>query len=325
MDRTVVGSRRRGFTLIELLVVIAIIAVLIALLLPAVQQAREAARRTQCRNNLKQIGLAMHNYHDVHGVLPMSCTSSGKIGGMLPKGVWLYPDPTIYGGTMEDVHLHSWASLILPNLDQASVYNAINYRASALDPVNLPMAEQIIPTYRCPSFKDQMYSNAAVYTAISPKLALRNYVTVSATNAMKAGTDDFEGAIYPGSRVKIENIRDGSSNTVLIAETKETGSAVWIEGTTSTLARSLDAAQCMVPPYDCAKVGKTSLNDKPFFDATPYLPFAVSSTWGPSSEHTGMTTHLMGDGSVRGISDNIAITTYEALVTRSGGEAVGEF
>ena len=135
--------RRRGFTLIELLVVIAIIAVLIALLLPAVQQAREAARRTQCKNNMKQLGLALHNYESSFTVFPPSCTSGFN------SGAWLYVDGV---PVTASTHLHSFASLILPYIDGANVYNNINYNLSALDPVNRPIASTQLPFYLCPSY-----------------------------------------------------------------------------------------------------------------------------------------------------------------------------
>ena len=134
----------RGFTLIELLVVIAIIAVLAALLLPAVQQAREAARRASCRNNLKQIGLALHNYESLHRVFPSSSTSR------IDFGVWS-SNPT-------DFHLHSWTSMLLPNLDQTLLYNQLNFRVSALDPANAATASELISVFRCPSYVGPQFS-----------------------------------------------------------------------------------------------------------------------------------------------------------------------
>ena len=128
--------RSRGFTLIELLVVIAIIAVLIALLLPAVQQAREAARRTQCRNNLHQLGLAMHNYHDTHGCLP-------------PLNVGRHQDT---GGCHQNRPPSTgWGVLILPFLDETALYNAVNMEQAVYLDVNTTVSQSVLSQYNCPS------------------------------------------------------------------------------------------------------------------------------------------------------------------------------
>ena len=136
--------RPSGFTLVELLVVIAIIGILVALLLPAVQAAREAARRMQCSNNLKQIALALHNYENSLKVFPPSSTS--KFGA----GVWNYPGT---GPTDPNIHLQSFASLLLPYLEQANIANSINYNVSALDPANRTIASQILPSTAAPAMQ----------------------------------------------------------------------------------------------------------------------------------------------------------------------------
>jgi len=124
---------RRGFTLIELLVVIAIIAILIALLLPAVQQAREAARRTQCKNNLKQIGLALHNYHDTHSMFPASA-------------YWALPDSGF--GFLNGA---SWETMILPFIEQGNLYSQIDTSRSPYDPIHAEEAQTVLPFFLCPS------------------------------------------------------------------------------------------------------------------------------------------------------------------------------
>ncbi|MFH1301878.1 MAG: DUF1559 domain-containing protein, partial [Planctomycetota bacterium] len=153
MPNTKYFRAKRGFTLIELLVVIAIIAILIALLLPAVQQAREAARRSTCKNNLKQIGLALHNYHDTHKVFPpgaivtMIDTGSGTSTQWTP---WLEAGNTTGAGR----HGTSWMLMILPFVDQANIYNKWNFRTNVLG--NRAQAEVDIPGFYCPSRRSKI-------------------------------------------------------------------------------------------------------------------------------------------------------------------------
>ena len=161
---------RTGFTLIELLVVIAIIAVLIALLLPAVQQAREAARRSQCKNNLKQMGLALHNYHDTYNRFPLPgllCVNPGAspgVGGLLTTS--------------------NWTLATLPYNDQAPVYNAYNLNYSAWQPVNTAAVQTRLPVYLCPSTPR---SNAISYTL--PAALLGGLVTANLTLTNAGGID----------------------------------------------------------------------------------------------------------------------------------------
>lgn len=288
----------RAFTLIELLVVIAIIAVLTALLLPAVQQARESARRTGCRNSLKQIGLALLNYESAHRIFPPASTS------IIDYGVW--------SANATDYHLHGWASLILPQLDQASVYKQVNYNVSALSPLNFGPAAQRLAVYRCPSFSGSDYSLEPQYVKLSPQFAIRNFVAMGATtigNLWKMP----DGVIYHGSRTALEDIRDGATNTLLIAETREQNASVWIDGGTSSLtSRRYDDAN--PPSYANTEI---ALNAYPYYKSGGQ---GIDCLWGPSSSHSGGGHHLKADGSVHFISQNIAPIVYDSLTTRAGGE-----
>jgi prepilin-type N-terminal cleavage/methylation domain-containing protein len=316
-------TRRRGFTLIELLVVIAIIAILIALLLPAVQQAREAARRTQCRNHLKQIGLALHNYESSFTVFPPSSTSAAG------SGPWYYP---VYGTSdpaNPAIHLHSFASLILPYIDQSNSYNAINYNVSCLAPANRTIAAQIIPVYRCPSYAGREFTGDALYTSVVgyDKFALRNYVALGAVTVIElSGSVPAKGVLYPASRTGFKHITDGTSNTVVIAETRDDNAMVWIDGTgASVMSRWVDPTATN-PPLGGATNG---INYTPYFPGSfppgPPLNNPLNYLYGPSSMHEGGAHHLLGDGAVRFISENIDVNLYDSLVTRAGGEVVGEF
>jgi len=305
--------KRRGFTLIELLVVIAIIAILIALLLPAVQQAREAARRTQCRNNLKQIGLALHNYHDSHRVLPPSSTSG------FGAGVWNYPGT---GPSDPAIHLHSFASLILPFIEQSNIFNSIDYNVSALDPANQAMASTILSFYRCPSYNGNTYSTDPLYTTTVgfEEFAIRNYVAMGAVSVLGlSGAIPAEGVLYPGSATKFRDIRDGQTQTIMIVESREEDSSVWIDGTTATVAaRWTNLAS---PSFQGDTV---SINYSPYFPGGVF-PNSIGQLYGPSSLHPGGALHLLCDGSVHFFNDSLDVTVYDSLTTRGGGGILDAF
>lgn len=293
--------RPRGFTLIELLVVIAIIVILMALLLPAVQQAREAARRTMCRNNLKQIGLALHNYSTLFGTLPSGSTS------FVENGVW--------NGNPSRYHLHSWCSLLLPNLDQANIYNRINYNVSALHPSNVPIAGQVIATYRCPSFSGSDFSQDPLYVNLSPKYAIRNYVALGGTTVGKLWKLP-DGVIYPQSITRLADVSDGLSATIFLSETREPNAQVWIDGSTAAVtSRRYDDGN---PPSYAHP--EHAMNFTPYYLAAGQ---GIDATWGVSSMHSGGTSHLMGDGSVRFVSQYISAAVYDSLVTRAGKDPLG--
>lgn len=295
--------RKHGFTLVELLVVVSIVTVMVGLLMPAVQQAREAARRTTCRNNLKQIGLALSDYENVNRVLPPSCT------GDMAYGVW-YPQPWQF-------RLQSWTSMILPFLDQQALWSEIDFSKSALDPLNLPVATQVLSVFRCPTYSGPAYSQSPLYMALSPNYALRNYVAMGATTIGKLWHKP-NGVFYASSSTRFSDIKDGISMTIFVAETRETNMAVWIDGTTASLAGhpyNEDA------PPDYA-FPQTALNYSPFFISVLGAGNLVECQYGPSSMHPGGIHHLFGDGSVHFLSPEIRPIVYDALITTNGSEVV---
>jgi len=206
--------RQRGFTLIELLVVIAIIGVLTSLLLPAVQQAREAARRMSCRNNLKQIGLALHNYHDTHSTFPPGYIASGP-----------YSD-----GATDTTPGWGWAAFILPQMDQGNLHEAANFNLSLQDPKNASAIQTTIPAYLCPS---DMTPNGpfAVPDGFGNTVAMAAPSSYAAcVGGDETGTTDATGAgvFYRNSRTRIRDITDGTSNTILIGEKAwSNANAIW--------------------------------------------------------------------------------------------------
>ena len=287
------GPPSRGFTLVELLVVIAIIGMLVALLLPAVQHAREGARRTSCANNVKQIGLAIAGYQDSKGAFPPSSTDD----------LYVWDD----GGTLRN---HSWASLITPWFEEGALHDKINFAVSAMAALNQSIAGTVLPIYRCPSYTGPALTDDSHYP---PGLyAIGNYVSVGATDIdhIYAISVKPEGVIYPVSHVRPKEVTDGLSKTMFIAESREERMRVWIDGRT---------AANTVLPYDLDSGANSiiSLNYTPYYNDGD-----IVCDYGPSSMHTGGAYHLFGDGSVHFLSNDIGVTIYLALCTRAGGEIV---
>ena len=320
----------RGFTLIELLVVIAIIAVLIALLLPAVQAAREAARRAQCINNLKQVGIAMHNYH-------------GAINS-LPSGVY-----GCCNGT--------WQTFIMPYMELGTMSNAYNFNASRYsDPWNTTVTYSTLGSFLCPSDTPSKPTSTALGAANNGKISAHNYVanfgqtdvdqqTNIVVDAVYGGTLPFLGAPFSwiapysngnhnaspakGRAINFASITDGLSNTILCSELV-VGKASDLRGVTWWA----DAAHFTtnLPP-------NSTLPDKMYsasacgYPGNGNTPCVVATTAGSSStlpplyqsarsHHPGGVNSLMADGSVKFLKNSINVRTWRALSSTQGGEVI---
>lgn len=293
-------NRRSAFTLVELLVVIAIIGVLVGLLLPAVQAAREAARMSQCKNNLRQVGLAMHNRHDVYGALPNGWTADA------PEGTpgW------------------GWAAEILPQMEQGNLYDGLIQRHLPIsDPANQAAREMVLPIYICPSdpygktfelhggaegdhddHDDHDHHHAhSVDDEGTPlfKVSKSNYVGMFGTIEVEDAPSAGDGSFYHNSKLTFADIRDGLSNTLLVGErASRFGHSMW---------------QGVVPGANEAMVRVVGVADHaPNYKGHHFDDF--------SSAHPSGAHFLIGDGSVRIINDQIDVTVYQGLSTRNGGE-----
>jgi prepilin-type N-terminal cleavage/methylation domain-containing protein len=288
--------RRNAFTLVELLVVIAIIGVLVALLLPALQSSREAARRAACTNNMKQIGLAIEGYQVSNGVYPPSGTDK----------LALWDD-------VATVLNHSWASVIMPFVEEGSISDQINFKVGSMEPANALAASLVVPIYRCPSYAGLSHTDDPHYPA-GRRYAIGNYVAMGATDVDHIWLVDLEpeGVIYPAAKIGPKKIPDGLSKTMFIAESREEKMRVWIDG---RVAANTSLAATYTPDDPV-----TAINYTPYYDDGD-----IVSTYGPSSSHpTGGAHHLFGDGSVHFLRDEIDPEVYMARCTRAGAEVFDE-
>ncbi len=308
---------RSGFTLIELLVVIAIIAILIALLLPAVQQAREAARRTQCKNNVMNVCLALHNYMMAHEVLPPGTqNATGPIvsGPAATGGIGNVPmgagdDPAAAPAPTGPVGYHmSWTTQILPYLEQQNAYGKIDFQKSVYDIAHQPVAAHTITTFLCPS-------DYGASSGIN-RVARANYR--GCHHDQEAAIDvDQNGVLFLNSAVRYEDITDGSTSTIVVGEAvlQLNSTLGWMSGTRATLRNTGSAINAQLQALRTRGLGNGQ-------DTEEDDPAAVG---GFSSYHTGGGHFGMGDGSVRFLSQNINPLVFTHLGNRHDGEMVGDF
>lgn len=320
--RFALRRRSSGFTLIELLVVIAIIAVLIALLLPAVQSAREAARRAQCVNNLKQIGLAMHNYHDVHGQFAPGYLTLA--GGNATMGA---PDPL----TRDTGPGWAWGTMILPHMEQSPLHASFNFDLPCQAAANSTGARASVGAFLCPSVSDPS-TTYDVKDEPGAKLATfsRSHYAASAgrPEPWVYAIDDWstiaDGPIYRNSRTRVASVTDGLSNTIFIGEHSPIlsdktwvgvipGSVVFPTARFAFSEGEVGAAQLLV-------------HSGPNPGETPPLIHPPNSRMGKVcqmyAEHPGGCNVLMGDGSVRFAKSTISQAVWPALATIAGGEVI---
>jgi prepilin-type N-terminal cleavage/methylation domain-containing protein/prepilin-type processing-associated H-X9-DG protein len=294
--------RRYAFTLIELLVVIAIIAILIGLLLPAVQKIREAANRMKCSNNLKQIGLAFHNYHATFDVFPAGYTSAtvGTNGEGLGPG-W------------------GWGTTLLPYLEQDNLFRSIDRTRDIADPSDAGARVQRLSIFRCPSDSPQGDTYIARDDSGNPicEVAFANYCGLGGTYEVSEFPDTGTGVLFRNSRIRVADITDGTSNTILAGEraSKQSPMGTWTGAVTGASVPPLlnPAFENVEPPVmiltntGAAADGRVPNN-------------RLGHVEDLNSRHPSGVVILLADGSVRIVHNTINPLAWEALGTRAGGE-----
>jgi prepilin-type N-terminal cleavage/methylation domain-containing protein len=313
---------RAAFTLVELLVVIAIIGILVGLLLPAVQAAREAARRMQCSNNLKQMALAVHNFENSYKRLPSSVRPGGLTA--LPRTAGL--------------------TFLLPYIEQATLYDKYDQARNWSDPINLPVTSKLIPTFVCPSSVDSerldglpeatpWVANLVAVTDYSPTIGVDQRLRSTGL----VDNTDLIGFLPKNGTPKLRDVTDGLSNTILYAESAgrpfvyrrgkkvgalpgtRTNAGGWARPASDITVDGATSDGVMLP-------GACALNctngENVGSSAFPHPYYGSEGTSEVYSFHTGGAQFALGDGSVRFISDSVSIRDFARMVTRAGGEAV---
>ncbi len=318
MPRSLTTARRRGFTLIELLVVIAIIAVLLGLLLPAVQKVREAASRMKCANNLKQLGLAMHNYHDAMQAFPPAYVNTG--GSYLNSG---FP------------YTHGWAPFLLPYIEQQALYSLYRWDLPQYAPENQPVEATQLKMFQCPSApeQDRYFTMGGPFAYFGTKGACGDYTTMLGVDPLLAqlgwvdAVGDYRGALtntptpFMGlspnpAGTRFATITDGTSTTILLTE--EAGlPRQWLGGKASS-DQTLSGG-----PWNHFKGDIILEGSSPDGTKQPG-PCALNCTNNGEvyAFHTGGANATFVDGHVQFLKVGMDIRIMARLITRAGGEVV---
>jgi len=318
---------RKGFTLIELLVVIAIIAILIALLLPAVQQAREAARRTQCKNNLKQIGLALHNYHDIYNVFPpgyiaRNVSRSAPIANETGQG-------------------YAWSFAIMPQIDQANLVNQIDTNRNADDANNLLLAQSTVLTgFLCPTDPAPTFFDVANPSGGNVSLPASSYVGIFGYGSVSMTPGNGTGVFFRNSGIRFRDITDGTSNTFCAGERRHehnfrsgvpavASNSTWYAaipglsrpgGMSGMMSGATEGPGSMILGH----VGQTMMMGGMSMQMHSN-PNQTNHIVHFSSQHVGGVQFLLCDGSVHFLSENVDYNTFRNLGERNDGNVLSEW
>ena len=342
--RTAPRRPNPAFTLVELLVVIAVIGVLVGLLLPAVQAAREASRRMSCSNNLKQVGLALHNYESAFGQLPAGYRSFDRYAQITSLDAEDY-DPVTWDARAG----WAWSAAILPQLEQPALYEAIDFGSPLWDPRAAPARETTLRAYLCPSVTggDDPFTvvdgvNAPLTKRGSPvRLGRTHYV---ASHGQAEAWDETsgpagglggdvsrvaDGPFFRNSRTQFRDVRDGLSNTVFVGEhTSRLSDKAWpgivpgafVHPKFATPVNGPESAATLVFVHSGPSAGEVDAFGNPIIHPPNFPTLHVGQM---QSEHVGGANVLLGDASVRFLSESIEREVFAAMSSIQGGETIG--
>ncbi len=325
-----ISKNRRGFTLVELLVVIAIIGTLVGLLLPAIQSAREAARRSACTNNLKQLGLGLLNFESARKRLPMANSGQGTSSGAGTTGGY------------------SWIVMILPFLEETNLYTQISSNSNRMNSgftsaINNTQAQTLLPQLVCPSFAGEK-KNATAYGAGSSNVtsaAVTNYKANAAAGWSAAGItypDAARGGVLTGEKYSSESaapytgitlaqITDGTSKTFMVIESREPSKAAWISGGENWLTAANGAVTAATGGGSASLNGSTLAITDNMATTGTWLGYSSGDTgkYGTSSNHqAGIVMHGYADGHVGQVTLDIDTGLMLNLHTRGGSEPTSD-